>query len=97
MTLRSGPPSPSPTYHLTTASVSITAWSVSELASLFPHSCIYLFMPLLIICFPHRSASPRLGTQWVLNTCLMQRGAQAFWDQRCLASCAALGSHVSSS
>lgn len=32
-------------------------------------------MPLRMTCFPH-SASPRLGTQWALNTCLTQMGAQ---------------------
>lgn len=87
MTLRSGPPPHPPPITSTTASVSITAWSVSELASLFLPSCVYPFMPLRMTCFPH-SASPRLGTQWALNTCLMQMGVQAFWGQHCLASCA---------
>jgi len=48
------------------------------------YSLMYLSVSvcaLFIICFLSCKLSPRLGTQWVLNTCLLPMGVQAIWGQ----------------
>lgn len=89
MTLTSRYPLPSPTITSSKASgyfhLSLIKLRTSDLI------CSLMYLSVSVCASVHYllsllRLSPRLGTQWVLNTCLLPMGVQAIWGQSSTAS-----------